>query len=161
MLYDLKEMPDSSRIWIYQAERRLTPDELIFVDTNTRQFLSNWKAHGMELNASYQIAYDQFLILILNEADAEASGCSIDASVHLIKALEERLGISFITSDKVAFLQEDEVELVAFSQIKEMVKDKKIIPESLVFNNTIKTLGELKSQWLVESGSTWTSRYFR
>ncbi len=160
MLISFNEMPEEARLWIYQAERKLTDKEVEFVRFNTENFLNQWRAHGQDLKSSFTIEYDQFLVISVDESFSQASGCSIDASVHLIEALQSELGISFMTTSKVAFLQNDKINLYPFNKLKEQAKDNVISPETLVFDNTVKNVAEFKSRWLMESGATWVKRFF-
>lgn len=160
MLIPFEQMPENARLWIYQAERKLTPQEVRLVSDSTNTFLSQWQAHGSDLKASYAIEYDQFLIISVDESFSQASGCSIDASVHLIKALENELKISFMTTSQVAFLDGEEINLYPFNQLKKQVEINAITPETKVFDNTVQNVAEFKSRWLTESKETWVKRYF-
>ena len=160
MLIPFDQMPDNARLWIYQAERKLKPEEVLFVEENTKSFLNQWQAHGQDLKASFSVEYDQFLIISVDESFSQASGCSIDASVHLIKALENELGVSFMTTSQVAFLQNDQINLYPFNQLKSQVEEEVITPETLVFDNTVQNVAQFRTGWLQESGKTWVKRYF-
>ena len=154
-------MPDNARLWIYQAERKLFDDEEKLVVANTEAFLTQWRAHGMDLKSSFSVEYNQFLVISVDESFSQASGCSIDASVHLIKALESSLNISFMTTSQVAFLQDDEINLYPFNQLKARAEEKVITPDTLVFDNTVQNIAEFKQCWLKESSGTWVNRYFQ
>lgn len=160
MLIPFEEMPDHARLWIYQCERKLTTEERQLVEASTRTFLSQWQAHGQSLKATYAIEYDQFLIISVDENFSQASGCSIDASVHLIKSLEKELSLSFMTTSQVAFLQGEAIHLYPFSQLKSCVADRVITKETPVFDNTVQNIAEFKSRWLKASNETWVKRYF-
>ncbi|MEO9647777.1 MAG: hypothetical protein ABJI10_05655 [Ekhidna sp.] len=147
-------------MWIYQAERKLSLEEVQLVKTNTEAFLSQWRAHGQDLKSSFTVEYDQFLVITVDESFSQASGCSIDASVHLIKGLESALNVSFMTTSKVAFLQNEEIKLYPFNELKTQAKEKVITSETLVFDNTVENIAEFKSRWLKESGATWVKRFF-
>ena len=161
MLLPFDQMPDDARLWIYQISRKLEEDEVTFVQTTTKQFLSEWQAHGQDLKASFRLEYDQFLIISVDESFSQASGCSIDSSVHLIQALEKELGVSFMTTSQVAFLVGDKINLFPFNNLKEQVVKKVILPETKVFDNTVKNLAEFRQKWLVHSEDTWVNRYFK
>jgi len=154
-------MPDSARLWIYQVNRSLTEEEVLYVEKTASQFISQWQAHGHDLKGSFEIRYNQFLVISLDEAYGQASGCSIDSSVHLIQALETELGVSFMTTNQVAFLIEDHINLFPFNKLKESVNDQTVTPETRVFDNTVKNLSEYKEKWLVPSNQTWINRYFK
>lgn len=161
MLIPFEEMPDNARLWIYQAERKLTDEEVKLVIANTEAFLTQWRAHGMDLKSSFSVEYNQFLVISVDESFSQASGCSIDASVHLIKGLESALNVSFMTTSQVAFLQDDEINLYPFNQLKAQAQDRIITPNTLVFDNTVQNIAEFKSRWLKESSATWVNRYFQ
>lgn len=154
-------MPDHARLWIYQADRKLNSDELQMVQEQVAQFVNQWQAHGHDLKASYEINHDQFLTLVVDETYSQPSGCSIDASVHLIQQLESELNISFMTSGQIAFMESGQVNLVPFNQLKAQVQEKKIHPETQIFDNTIQHLGDFRKEWLKPSKDTWVNRYFQ
>lgn len=160
MLVPFDQMPDDARLWIYQVERKLKPEEVRLVEENTKNFLNQWQAHGQDLKASFSVEYDQFLIISVDESFSQASGCSIDASVHLIKALEKELGVSFMTTSQVAFLQNEQINLYPFNQLKAQAKEQVITPETLVFDNTVQNVAQFREEWLKESGKAWVKRYF-
>ena len=93
MLVDFKELPDHSRIWIYQANRSFTDAELEEISADLSLFLQQWTAHGSQLKAGFEIRYKRFLVIGLDQSAASASGCSIDASVHFIQQLEKKYGV--------------------------------------------------------------------
>ena len=161
MLIPFEEMPDHARLWIYQAERKLSEPEVDFVNKNASYFLDQWQTHGQDLKASFEIRFNRFLIISVDEAFSQASGCSIDASVHLIKSLENELKLSFMTSGKVAFLKDEVVELYPFNEIKAQVQQESIQPETTVFDNTVQNIGDFKQKWMAESKDTWVGRYFQ
>jgi len=161
MLIEFDEMPDSARLWIYQASRSLNENELSFVQKYAEQFLSQWQAHGQSLKSAFRIEYNQFLIISVDESFSQASGCSIDSSVHLIQALEKELQVSFMTTSQVAFLIEEKIELYPFNGLKEKVEQKHVKPDTKVFDNTVKNLAEFRQKWLVPSANTWVGRYFK
>jgi hypothetical protein len=49
MLVEFNTLPDYSKIWIYQSNRRLTTDELELITNRTKIFLEQWAAHGTGL----------------------------------------------------------------------------------------------------------------
>ncbi len=161
MLITFEQMPDQARLWIYQAERKLDQEEVKLVQEGAKNFLNKWRAHGQDLKSSFKIEYNRFLVISVDESFSQASGCSIDASVHLIKGLESKLGISFMTTNQVAFLQDEEINLYPFNQLKTQVKDAVISPNTLVFDNTVRNVAEFKSRWLQKSQNTWVKRYFQ
>ena len=160
MLIPFENMPDNARVWIYQADKKLTDTDKIHIKDHGKSFCEAWAAHGAPLKCSFKIFHDQFLIITVDESYNMASGCSIDASVHFVKQLENDLQISFFDRSKVAFVLNDEVFLEPLSKLKSKVEEGAIQADTITFNNLVSVKGELDKTWMVPAKSTWLGRYF-
>ncbi len=160
MIKELEQMPDHARLWVYQCDRKLSDDEKELVKQATKNFLGNWAAHGQELLSSFDVLYNQFLIIAVDESMHGASGCSIDASVSLIRELEKSLNLSMLDRSKIAFLAEEAVLLKPLHSLKEAVHEGSITEDMKVFNNSVSNYGDWKNQWVQPAKESWMSRYF-
>lgn len=156
----IKEMPDDARIWVYQSVKPFAQEERDFIDQQLTAFTGQWAAHGQQLQATYSIERNQFVVLAVDESHHQASGCSIDASVAVIKHIEQETGLNLLDRSQVAFLDQDLVKIKPFNQLKEAVQKGEIQKDTCVFNNSIQNAGEWKSSWIQPAASTWLSRYF-
>jgi hypothetical protein len=159
MLVSFEQLPDHSRIWIYQAERLLNLQEQEYISKELSSFLADWMAHGHQLQSGFKLEHKLFLILGLNEEEAEATGCSIDKSVALLRDFEEKLQISFFERNKIA-LYDEVVHLVSLNNLKKRIELDEIEPQQQFFDNTIKTKGELRKDWIKTLENSWMRRYF-
>ena len=98
-------LQDSARIWIYPANRPLSEEESIKIQDKMQTFLTQWTAHGTDLQAGFKIIYKRFLVIALNEALQSASGCSIDASVRCIQEIEQEFNLTLLDKMNVTFRQ--------------------------------------------------------
>ena len=166
MYVPFEEMPAQARIWIYQGSRLLSQAEENYAQQLGQQFTSAWSAHGNALRASIKIFHHRFLIVAVDETYNPASGCSIDASVALVKELEEKFSteresFSFFDRTKVAFLHQDEVFVESTAQLKQQVAEGKIKPETLTFNNLVRSKEQFEKEWIVPAKDSWIARYFK
>ena len=99
MLVEFNTLPEISKVWIYQANRSFSESELVEIASKLDTFIENWTAHGSDLQAGYEIKYKRFIVLALNQNLNDASGCSIDASVHFIQQLEQAYNVDLM--DKI------------------------------------------------------------
>ncbi len=160
MYIPLDQLPDRSRVWIYQANRPLSAAEVAEVQPHLVRFVEEWTSHGQRLQASADILHRQFLVLANNEDVNSPSGCSIDVSVRFVKELEQHLGVSFFDRTQLAFLQEDQVKLVPLSQVKEKIAQGEVAEHSLYFDNLVNDYGKLRTAWLKPARESWLARYF-
>lgn len=161
MFIEFNQMPDTSRVWVYQAGRPFTSDEERNIVADTQNFLVSWTVHNQTLKASCQIVHHQFLILAVDEGYNAASGCSIDKSVRFMQEMEQQYHISFFDRTQQAFLINDTVQLIALKDIKQAVDSGQITSDTSAFNNLVNTIDQLQTEWLKPAGNTWLSRYFK
>ncbi len=161
MLVDFESLPDTSRIWIYQSNRSFTDTELEEVKESLGNFLKEWTAHGSALKAGFEIRYKRFLIIGLDQSNASASGCSIDASVHFIQQLEQQYNVILLDRMNVSFKQGDFVAYKPLNDFKKMAKEKAISKNTIVFNNLVATKMEYLENWEVPASDSWHARFIK
>lgn len=161
MLTHFEAMGDNSRIWIYQSDRPIGEEEKAAIMIDSEAFLKQWAAHGSDLKASGTILHDHFLIICTDESFNLASGCSIDSSVQFVQGLGQKFNIDFFQRTNLAFWQGEGIEIIKLNDLKGLVADGTIRPDSLFFENTIQTKGQLQTEWRVKAGETWLKRYFK
>lgn len=159
MLVDFNTLPEESKVWIYQSNRTLTDDEIAEITSKLEVFVENWAAHGSDLHASYKIEYKRFIILALNQNLNNATGCSIDASVHFIQQLEKEYNIDLLDKMNVSFKQGEFIAYKSLIDFKKMVKDKAVSKNTIVFNNLVTNIAELKDNWEVPASESWHNRF--
>lgn len=158
MIVDFKDLPDSSRVWVFQANRSFSEDELEQIQPKILAFLKDWTAHGQALQAAFEIRYNRFIVLGLDESQASASGCSIDKSVHFIQSLEKEYKVDLLDKMNVSFKSGEFVAHKPLLDFKKMVKQKAVSPQTIVFNNLVNTKAEYKELWEVPITESWHNR---
>ena len=159
MLVDFNTLPEASRIWIYQADRSFTPDELAEIQNEMNAFLKDWTAHGSNLQAGYEIRYKRFIIIALDQSLASASGCSIDASVHFIQRLEKKYDVQLLDKMNVSYKQGKYIAYKPLSDFKKMAKQNAVSKHTIVFNNLVNTKMEYEEHWEVPASDSWHGRF--
>lgn len=161
MYVPFEEMAKSSRIWIYQANRPLSEDETRITQEISRPFLDQWAAHGKPLKSSLKLVHQRFLIIAVDESYNEASGCSIDASVSLIKKLETEFQIDFFDRTQVLFLVNDQAFSRSLKDMKSLVESGTIEKKTLTFNNLVTNVEQLENSWMIPAADSWLKRFFK
>lgn len=154
------QLPATARVWIYQASRPFTSEETVGMLPALARFGEEWTSHGRSLLASAAVLHQHFLVLGLDEAVAGASGCSIDASVRFVAQLEQHLGLELLEKSRLAFMQDGELHLLDRRELKAAAASGTVLPNTLYFDNTLATKGELDTCWPRPAGETWLTRYF-
>lgn len=160
MFVPFENLPLESKIWIYQSNRKFSDEEITEIDDALQSFLQNWAAHGTSLEASYQLKYNRFIILAVNQEVQNATGCSIDASVQFIQSLEKKYNVDLLDKMNVTFKLGDHVAHKTLIDFKKMAKDKAVTENTIVFNNLVNSIEEWNENWEVPAADSWHSRFF-
>ena len=159
MLVDFNTLPEESRVWIYQANRSLTPEEIAEIEDKLNVFIENWTAHGSDLQAGYLIKYKRFIVLGLNQNLNIATGCSIDASVHFIQQLEKEYNVDLMDKMNVSYKQGEFIAYKPLVEFKKMAKQRAVSKNTIVFNNLVNNIAEFKENWEVPASESWHARF--
>lgn len=159
MFVPFSEISDQSKVWVYQMSREITASELGEVIATMEGFCSQWQAHGVPMKTSFDIAYNHFLILAVDENEASASGCSVDGLVRVLKELSEKMGIDFFDRTRAAFLINGKVDLYPISRLKELFSTGTLNASVNTFNNLVATKEEYLQNWRVKVADSWLARY--
>jgi len=154
------QFSEHSRVWIYQSGKELTDNQASGLLEILNNFAAQWTAHNHQLKAKAEIRYNRFLILIVDESQAGASGCSIDKSVNFMKQIEQEYGIHLFDRFNFAYREGEKVLSAPRHQFEELLKAGEITNNTIVFNNLIHTLNDLETKWEVPFKDSWHPQLF-
>jgi hypothetical protein len=155
------QFSENSRVWVYQADRKLADTEVKQVQAELDSFATGWTAHNNQLKAIGEIRYNRFIILIVDESMAGASGCSIDKSVRFIKDIEQQFNINLLDRFNLAYREGSEVLSAPRHVFEDMIKQGSINSDTVVFNNMVQNLKELQNKWEVPFKDSWHIQLFK
>ena len=160
MFVEFDKMPDTSRIWIYQSNRKFSSEEVNVITLNAKNFIENWTRHGDDLKGSFTVVYNRFVIIAVDENFANVSGCSIDASVRFIQQIQSELNVDLLNKLHIAFKTNDDVNSVSLNDFRSFIASDKITQDTIVFNNLVNTKADFESKWEVPAKESWHQRLF-
>jgi len=155
------QFSEQSRVWIYQSDRELYDEQVKELQEILNNFTAEWTAHNHQLKAKAEIRYNRFLILVVDESQAGASGCSIDKSVNFMKKIEQQFGIHLFDRFNLAYREGEKVLSTPRHNFEELLKSGKINTDTIVFNNLVQDLQQLETEWEVPFKNSWHAQLFR
>ncbi len=154
-------LPPQARLWIFAAERPLDAPERDRVLGAADAFLDTWTAHGTPLRAAREWRHDQFLLIGVDESQAGASGCSIDALFRGLKALQVELGVRLVDTPPVWFRDGAEIVVASRERFAELAAAGAVDRATPVFDNTLTRVADLRAgRWEVPAGAAWHGKAF-
>lgn len=136
------ELNPNSKVWVYTSSRVFDATEVNFINDSLAVFIPQWAAHGSKLIGNGVVHKSRFIILSVDESQVNASGCSIDTSVHFIKKLGSELGVDFFNRMDMVIENGGKMETIHVSDLKDY-------KDAEVYNPLITSLSELNSNWLI------------
>lgn len=158
-MYSYQDMPLSSRVWIYQSSRAFDEREVNEINFLAEHFADGWASHGNDLKAHVSVFHKRFVVVMVDEAAAEASGCSIDKSVGFIRDLQTRYNIDLLNRMQVAYWDGDTVTTCKLEDITKLLEHSLLTESTIVFNNMVKDKAELEAKWQVPLRDSWILQY--
>jgi hypothetical protein len=154
------KLPDHSGVWVFQADRFLTPEESVMLETEGNRFAAAWQAHGKQLTAQFVILDHLFAVMAVDEQQESASGCSIDKFMRFILQAEQKLSCSLTNRMCFAFLGNAGIVICKRHEIQHCIAQYGLNPQTLVFDNLVPNLGELRRNRLKPASETWLAAAF-
>lgn len=155
------QLPDHARLWVFAADRPLTPPEQQRVTAAVEEGLAAWAAHGSPVTWGYELRENQFLLLGADETHTALTGCSIDNAVHRIQKLERELNLSLTDHGRVFFVDQGRVRCVNRAAFRELAEAKAVGADTVVYNNIVATVGEARrGAWKVPLADSWHAKAF-
>ena len=151
----LELMPAHSRVWIFQSSVPLTGELLNAVDTQLSNFLNDWAAHGSPLMTGYEILFDRFIVIAVDEEVASASGCSIDKMMREVQSVDEQHKLDLLNRLKVAYRSGEDVVECDVNEFKQKLDSSEIDANTMVFNNLVPDLKSFRDGWETQVSNSW------
>ncbi|MFD2573665.1 hypothetical protein ACFSUS_23705 [Spirosoma soli] len=161
MWIDFDKLPETARVWVYQANRPLSADDVVTIGQALEPALNQWAAHGQPLLASAKVVEDRFVVVGVDEGFNLPSGCSIDASVRTLQEIGQQVDVDFFDRSAAVRAVDGSVTVYPLPTIKAAVADGLLTPTTAVFNTLVKTKAEFLSDWTIPAADSWLKRYFK
>lgn len=146
------------KVWTYLSDKELKGDLLDSIKKAGEEFVRNWTAHENPLNATFEIVNNRFIVVSVDETTYNASGCSIDKLLRLIKQLETDHRIQLLNRLLVGYKTPNGVEVISSSMIKEKLATKQLDENTLIYNVAVSDSKEYEN-WLQPLKDTWLKKY--
>lgn len=153
-----RQLPETSRVWIYQSARELSPDESQRARTLVKNFVQQWTSHSEKVLADGAVVHNRFVVLVADETSVQLGGCSIDSSVKWIQGLEQQLGITLLDRLTVAYRDGQSIKTADQNTFQQLFENRLVDENTIVFNNLVHTLQEFYTKWETPLCKSWHIR---
>jgi len=152
---DISTLSKDSRVWVFQSSKLIQGDLRTEISSTLIAFLKDWAAHGKSLFAAFEIKFDRFIVIAVDEAMAQATGCSVDKLMKTIQVIDTAYGLDLLNRMKVAYRSGEEIIECDVNTFTQMLKSGEADDSTIVFNNVVQSLGEFNASWETTVSRSW------
>lgn len=156
------DLAPDSRVWIYQADRVLSKEEVEKIILEASNFVQDWSSHNRALSARAELLHQRFLVLIVDETKAGASGCSIDKSVHFVEKIGHDFNVNFFNRLLFSYLDaEKTVQTVDKKTLNQLFFEEKINDDTLIFDTLVNTYATYNQHFTKKINDSWLRKMIK
>ncbi len=151
--------PAETRVWIYQADEPFPAEQVAKIRSVLGRFAQQWVSHNQQLRASGDLWHERFVVLMVDESQAGASGCSIDKSVAFLRELGATYNRQLF--DRMRFSYRDaqgQVQTVAREEFARLYAEGLIDDQTPVFDTLVDNKGALDLSFEKRLADSWHKR---
>lgn len=149
----------SSRVWIYQSNEVISMETAALLKSEIASFVNQWTAHNHALRAWGDLIDNRFIVLMVDESTAGASGCSIDKSVAFVKYCAEKAAVDFFDRFNFAYKAGAQIKSANRDEFEAMYKKGELNDATIVFNNLVQTKAEFEEKWQIPLAESWHKNF--
>jgi hypothetical protein len=145
----LQGFSDTSKVWIYMADRAFTDSESTEIKVKLADFSSQWTSHGKPVYGKAMLIENRFILFVADESKSGVSGCSIDKTVAVVRDITNTYQVNLMDRSLVAIQQAGAATVMTIAELQQGVEEKKYGDDLMVYNTLLTNKAELVSHWLI------------
>lgn len=161
MIVDFNEIPTWSKLWVFPSSRKFYEQEISGLKENIEAFLNSWTSEDQLFNCAYELKYDRFIVISVDDTDISLSLKTHDALSIFIQELEKKFEVILLDKINVCYKQGEFVQYKDIVEFKKMMKEKGVSAKTIVFDNMITTKEELENNWEINIMDSWLGRFLK
>ena len=157
MYISYDELTKKARCWVYITEKPMLTNRSLVKD-HLKNLCDQWVSHGKNINSSFQLYKENFIILF---ADEEISGCSIDSSNKLLRESLNQLKIDIQPNSKIGIFIGDNIEFIERSTLIKLIRDEDLSVNNKMVNTTVRNKEEYDKNWILDINKSWLVNFIK
>lgn len=145
-------------VQIFPSSRKLYPQEI----EPLKEKIEDFKIQiSKEFDGKVEtlLIYERFLIFVFHFEDKAQMNVTYNSLNAFISNIEQELNITLMDRMNVCFKQGQYVQYKDLKAFKKLIKSKSVNAQTIVFDNLVTTVDDLKSYWELPISETWYSRF--
>lgn len=152
---DLNALADNSKAWVYTSNEEFSESDVDTISELGEVFLSQWDSHGKLVKGTIQIIENRFIAIFADAQDDSMCGRAQDASVRLIKELEQVIGKQLMNRMLVAYDTTNGIKVDDLNALRTKIKQGEVSEDANFYNGLITSKNEFLAIWKTPIKGSW------
>ena len=132
-----KNLSPNAKVWSYITNSSLRDINNEKFKNKFDEFFSTWKSHGENINGSFKIVNNHFLLIAADVNGNNLCGRAVDSQVRFIKEIEFDFSLSLLDRNNMAFVKDGVIKCFKFKDLNSLFLSKTICDKTLLCNTFI------------------------
>lgn len=151
-----ESLPDHARVWVFGLSAPLAADGSAELLRHVDDYLAGWSAHGEPLTCARDWRDERFLVIGVDQSQAGASGCSIDALFRILQGVERSLGATLLSGGRVFYRDAvGAVQCVDRATYAARAREGLVGADTPVFDTTLTSAGDYRARFERAASASW------
>jgi len=158
MFETLESFKGNDSVQIFPSSRKFYPQEI----DPLNEKIEGFKLQLMDqfnISVTSLLVYDRFVIFVFHFEEKSEMNSTYNALNDFISSIEQELSLTLLDRMNVCFKQGQYVQYKDLKAFKKLIKSKSVNAQTIVFDNLVTTVDDLKSYWELPISETWYSRF--
>jgi hypothetical protein len=152
---DLSSLADNTKAWVYTSEKEFTEADIDTITELSNVFLSQWDSHGKLVKGTIQIIKNRFIAVFADSEGDDMCGRAQDASVRLIKELQQVIGKQLMNRMLIAFDITEGIDVLSMNDLRTKIKQGEVSENTTFYNGLITSKIEFLTNWKTPIKGSW------
>ncbi len=156
-------LPGSATLWIFGAVAPFNDEHIRILNQRMPAHLAAWAAHGEDVSAGWDVRYNRFILIGIDERTTSLTGCSQDSMRENIRQFSRDIDSEIILGSSHVFYRDANADIhcVTRQEFKKLIDTSIINENTIVFDNTIEKVEYLQQgKWEIPVRTAWHAHAF-
>ena len=157
MYSPFEKISNKARAWVYVLSKDINNNIAEVLEKYLIKICETWKSHGSDINSSFVIYRNRFVILFAEENTV--SGCSIDSTNNTLRKILNQLGIGIDSNSKIGIFINNKIIFNNRIKTVDLIRKKEIKLSNKMINTTINNKKDYLNNWILDIDKSWLNNF--
>ncbi|MEI6866721.1 ABC transporter ATPase [Flavicella sp.] len=160
MIPDYNNMSEDSKVWVFPSQKKFYTNEIENIERKISAFILSWEEQNKQLKAAFTIKHNRFIVVFV-DSETTISSETTNQLISFIIELQTEFETEMMDKINACFKQGEYVQYKDLKDFKQLIKNKAVNKNTIVFDNLVSTKQEFDEYWEIPASESWYGNMFK